>query len=99
MYISIAGPVTLEDVNNFGEFHVVMDGDEAAAVAALDGRAGPSQRDNHLWIDIALVRELAGDAAGTEWEARFEAMLAYAATKGWIDEPNDRVEAHIQPPG
>ncbi len=99
MFIALANTITLEDADNFGEFHVVVDGDVAAAVDALGGRAGPSERDNHLWVDIALVRELATDAADTDWEARFEAMLAYAASKGWVDEPAGRVEAHIQPPG
>ena len=98
MYIAIGDGVTLEDENNFGEFHVAVDGDVAAAVAALGGRAHPSERDNHLWMDIALVRELAGDAADTAWEERFEAMLAFAADHGWIDDAGNRVEAHIQAP-
>ncbi len=99
MYIAIADTITLEDPGNFREFHVSMDGDVAAAVAAFDGRAAASERDNHLWIDIAFVRELAGDAADAKWESQFDGMLAYANSKGWIDEPTNRVEAHIQPPG
>ena len=99
MYIAIADTITLEDPGNFREFHVSMDGDVAAAVAAFDSRAAASERDNHLWIDIAFVRELAGDAADAEWESQFDGMLAYANSKGWIDEPANRVEAHIQPPG
>ena len=98
MYIAIADAITLEDAGNFQEFHVAIDGDVAAAVAAFDGRAAASERDNHLWIDIAFVRELAGDAADAEWEAQFDGMLAYANSKGWIDEAANRVEAHLQPP-
>ncbi|MDE0578973.1 MAG: hypothetical protein OXI29_03775 [bacterium] len=99
MFIAIADTITLEDPGNFREFHVAIDGDVAAAVAAFDGAAAASERDNHLWIDIAFVRELAGDAADAEWQAQFDSMLAYANSKGWIDEPANRVEAHIQPPG
>ncbi|WP_419927777.1 hypothetical protein [Candidatus Poriferisocius sp.] len=102
MFIAIADTITLEDSGNFREFHVAIDGDIAAAVAAFDGRATASKRDNHLWIDIAFVQELAGDAADAadaEWQAQFDGMLAYANSKGWIDEPANRVEAHIQPPG
>ena len=103
MYIAMGDAITLEDANNFREFHVVIDGDVAAAVAAFGGRATGSQRHNHLWIDIAFVRELADTAklesgVDAEWEAQFRAMLDYAASKGWIDEAADRVEAHIQPP-
>ena len=96
MYIAISDTITLEDAGNFREFHVAVHGDVAAAAAAFGGRADASARDNHLWIDIAYVRELAADA---EWEAQFEGMLAYAASKGWIDDATGRVEAHIQPPG
>lgn len=102
MFIAIAYTITLEDAGNFGEFHVAIDGDVAAALAAFDGRAAVSERDNHLWIDIAFVQELAGDAgdaADAEWQAQFDNMLAYANSKGWIDEAANRVEAHIQPPG
>ena len=99
MFIAIAGPVTLEDIGNFRDFHVAIDGDVAAAVAAFDGRATASERDNHLWIDIAFVQELAGDAADAEWQAQFDGMLAYANSQGWINEAANRVEAHIQPPG
>ena len=99
MFIAIADTITLEDPGNFREFHVAIDGDVTAAVAAFAGRATPSERDNHLWIDIALVRELAGDTADPEWEAQFDGMLAYANSKGWINEPTNQVEAHIQPPG
>ena len=98
MYIAISNMITLEDAGNFREFHVAIDGDVAAAVAAFGGRATASERDNHLWIDIAFVRELAGDAANAEWEAQFDGMLAYANSKGWINEAANRVEAHIQPP-
>ena len=98
MFIAIADTITLKDAGNFREFHVAINGDVAAAVDAFGGRATASERDNHLWIDIALVRELA-DNVDAEWEAQFEAMLAYANSKGWIDESADRVEAHIQPPG
>ncbi|MDE0117083.1 MAG: hypothetical protein OXT07_10745 [bacterium] len=100
MFIAIAGAITLEDAGNFREFYVAIHGDVAAAVEAFDGRAAASERDNHLWIDIAFVQELAGAAAAdAEWQAQFDGMLAYASSKGWINEPANRVEAHIQPPG
>ena len=98
MYLAVADTITLEDPSNFREFHVATHGDVPATVAAFAGRAVASDRDNHLWIDIAYVRELAGDTADAEWNTQFESMLTYAATKGWIDHPTNRVEAHLQPP-
>lgn len=99
MFIAIADTITLEDVDNFREFHVAIEGSVTAAVAAFGGRAAASERDNHLWIDIAFVRDLAGDAADAEWQVQFDGMLAYANSKGWINESANRVEAHIQPHG
>ena len=98
MFIAITDTVTLEDEANFREFHVAIDGDVDDAVAAFEGRAAASERDNHLWIDIDFVLDLAGAAADDEWQAQFDAMLAYANSNGWIDETANRVEAHIQPP-
>ena len=98
MYLAVTDTITLEDAHNFREFHIATDADVPATVAAFAGRAAASERDNHLWIDIAYVRELAGPAADAEWNTQFESMLAYAATKGWIDTPTNRVEAHLQPP-
>ncbi len=101
MFIAIANTITLADLENFEEFHVAIHGDVAAAVTALDGRAVASKRHNHLWIDIAFVEELASNAVDhvvdAKWQAQFVKMLAYANSKGWVDEAANRVEAHIQP--
>ncbi|MCY3968100.1 MAG: hypothetical protein OXF21_06010 [bacterium] len=98
MFIAVADNLTLEDQDNFEEFHIAIDGDVASAVSAFAGRAIASGRDNHLWIDIAFIQELANKMADAEWQAKFHAMLDYANSNGWVNEATNQVEAHLQLP-
>jgi hypothetical protein len=44
-------------------------------------------------VDPALIRAAAGDVSG-DWEERFGAMVAYAASKGWVDD-DGQIKAHV----
>lgn len=68
-----------------------VDDDTAARVLRSSG-LGVVDGD-HAWLETAALRA-AGDAS-PEWTARFDAMLAYAASKGWSSEDGSRVRAHI----
>lgn len=54
----------------------------------------------HVWLDIAVAR-----AAGTEasddagWPAKYDAMIAYATSKGWTDGAGTHVRAHVERSG
>ncbi len=49
----------------------------------------------HLWVDPRNLRQLAGHWANDdEWNTRFEAMIAYARTKGWTD-AHGMIRAHL----
>jgi hypothetical protein len=50
------------------------------------------------FVTVAALRRLAGDAgvASPEWDAAFEQMLAYAASKGWLSADGAAVQAHIE---
>jgi len=47
--------------------------------------------DAHVWVAIDALRAAAGGEAGA-----FDAMIAYAASKGWVDESGASVRAHIE---
>lgn len=54
-------------------------------------------RPEHTFIGRDELLELAGDhAADSSWRARLEAMLDYAATKGWIRDEDGAVRAHLE---
>ena len=50
----------------------------------------------HAWVAPETLARLAGDAAvDPDWQARFDAMLAFASGKGWTDAAG-HVRAHVE---
>jgi hypothetical protein len=73
----------------------------AAADAARDAALVPAVADDgdHVWLAVA---ELKSRAAATvtdpaTWGAGFDAMIAYAGSKGWLNDAGDAVRAHVEP--
>jgi hypothetical protein len=105
-----SGGVSLHDHDDFSRCSVraapVYPGEAGAlgAVAAAlslhdAGRVGP---EGDVLIPVASLRRLAGESAargqmelGPDWDAGFDAMVAYAATKGWIAE-DGAIRSHIE---
>lgn len=50
--------------------------------------------DEHVWVRVSALRNACEPAAGAE---AFDAMLAYATSKGWLDPSGDYVRAHLEP--
>jgi hypothetical protein len=50
--------------------------------------------EKHVFVSPEALRALADGRTGEDWSSRFDKMLAYAATKGWIGENGD-VRGHI----
>ena len=88
------GGVHMQDPSDFKAFKVVVqEGEDASAVSAVGRLADPDT----AWIEVDQVRNLAGEAAGVPgWEDDFAAMLAYARTKGWLDEAGTSIQAHVE---
>ena len=105
MYIAIRanGPVerslTLEEPDDCTRFHLEADGvtPEQAAEALTDASAGRLDPDapDDAWIDPDAVRRMAEGRVGDDWEDRFEGMLGFAASKGWIAE-DGFIQAHCE---
>lgn len=87
-----SGAVLLEQPDDFRHFAVrVPAGVDAsasalAALMAIDGQ--------HAWVPPETVRTLHFDADAA-WQQELDAMVAYAASKGWTDAAG-RIRAHIQ---
>jgi hypothetical protein len=88
--------VTLQDAADFAGFRVVAPHADAAAARAALERAGITWlAEDHVAVPEGVVRTLAGDRAGEPgWEAGFAAMLAYAASKGWVSGAG--IRAHVE---
>ena len=91
--------VALADPDDLGSFKVLAEAaapDTAALARALEG-VGAMSPDGHAFISVDAVRLLAGDRAGDpEWSSGFEKMLAYAGSKGWMNEAGDAIQAHVE---
>ena len=90
--------VTLEEPDDCTRFHLaVVGGRDIGRVfgALVDAAAGRLDGD-HALITIDAVRRMAGGRVGDDWDERFDAMLAFARTKGWIDDTNNAIQAHVE---
>lgn len=67
---------------------------EVVAQALEAAGAGKSYVDPDLWLEISVLRSLA-NTGSTSWAEDFDAMIAFAATRGWIDDSGGFVAAHL----
>jgi hypothetical protein len=89
--------VELDDADNCNAFHLEARGVDAAGVAAALASTGAGRlAGDDAFIQRATIERLAGNAAVSEdWSERYQAMLAYAGTKGWLDDAG-AIQAHIE---
>ena len=73
-----------------------------AADAARDAALVPAVADDgsHVWLRITELkaRGAAGVADPVAWGEGFDGMIAFATSKGWVNEAGDAVRAHVEPP-
>jgi hypothetical protein len=90
-------PPRLTDAERLDRLHAEIDGELAddGDVTQYDEFVCPADVD-HVWVDIDWLRTsgvaLVGDA---DYATNFDAMIAYATTKAWLDESGRCVRAHI----
>ncbi len=90
--IAVDGALALEGPANFRQFAIMLSADAPAdaALARLGRRDGA-----HIWITPAAIRALLPTPPDRAWEEGFAAMLAFATTRGWVDEAG-AIRAHIE---
>jgi len=96
--IEIAGAETharLLEPDDFRGFKVVVRGD-GPPLAARGAPLGLLRVDEHAWVGIGALRQLAGDAATPEWEESLQGMLAFARSRDWVDEQLQAIRAHVE---
>jgi hypothetical protein len=88
----------LDEPDDFTSFKIVLV-EEAAPAAERLAAAGVARWDEHAWVKIDTIRELAGSGATASWEASLASMLEFARTRGWVDDDLGAVRAHVERPG
>ncbi len=94
MYFVIGeGAVALREPDDLTSLSVRAGGRPLAGLGAL----GVPDGDDHAWLDLAKVRQLAEAAGvGPGWTDRWHRMIAYARAQGWISADGHRVRAHVE---
>ena len=91
-------PPTTEllQADDFGGFAVAVAGGEDAAVDTALDALGARADASHVFVEPALIEDLAGERAGDPaWRESLAAMLRFAAEHGWVDAAG-RVRAHVE---
>lgn len=68
---------------------------DAAALAAAVAPIGRLDGDSHVWVDVRWLAA-SGRPQVPAWVESFDKMLAYARSRGWLDERGEFVRVHIE---
>ena len=94
---SAGSTASLQDVGDLRSLKVVVHpGDGGTLDAALDG-IGRLAETGDAFLEVAALKRLAGAAAqDPKWLAEFDAMVSYAASRGWVDDEGQALQAHCE---
>lgn len=101
MYVRISREsVELVDPSDFSSFHAVypagLGHGELVDIVRREDLGEVLPAGGHLMVPLETLRRLAAGRVGPTWEQDFDAMIAYAARKGWLREDGTRVRAHLE---
>jgi hypothetical protein len=100
MYVLVTpASVTLEDPDNFKQFHVAVEGAVDDVGATLRRAGFGSMGENGALIAVEAIRAAAAGRVDEGWSGGFEAMLDHARTKGWLTGNGAAIRAHVEPAG
>ena len=97
------GIVVLREPEDTGAFALLVAGPaDASASSQAEHLArvlqatgvGRLASDGHAFVVPDAVRFMAAGQVDNGWDERFETMLSYAATKGWLDD-DGAIQAHV----
>ncbi len=82
--------VTVSDIENLRKLRVIV---STTSLLLHIGDFGRVDGD-HAWLSIDRLRA-AGLPTDPHWNEGFQAMITYAASKGWLDSAATHVRAHV----
>ncbi|MDX5356964.1 MAG: flavin reductase family protein [Rhodobacterales bacterium] len=94
IHITDAGAITMLEPANFRGLDVLIDPQPEDRLTRQIARIGRREGDGHIRIAPGVLRFLSPLAGDPGWDAGFDAMIAYAAKAGWVDDAG-AVRAHI----
>lgn len=94
VHLSSSGAITLREASVFDRLDVLVEPQSPQQLEQSIARVGNRDGADHVRLTPSVLRFLSSEAGTDEWDAKFDAMIQYAASKGWLDEQG-RVRAHI----
>lgn len=94
VYLARSGAVTLKEPSVFDKLDVLVDTQPAEQLERSIARIGSPDGEGHVRLQPAVLRLLSELAGTADWDTRFDAMISYAADRGWLDDQG-RVRAHL----
>ena len=89
--------ITLDDADTFTAFSVRAPAERTSQqIAAAFGMDAQARDADHIWISIARLRALGREHGGPQWQKGCDGMIHFATDKGWVDEDERLVRAHIE---
>lgn len=86
------GHIALQDAENLKALSVQLRHCDAGNAQLGDlGRI----EGEHAWLDIDQLRALSPLAGDQAWNDGFDATMAYAGSKGWLNDSGTEVRAHL----
>ena len=103
MYIQVAPAepkpvVSLEEPDDCRRFHVAIGNlpEDVARQALERDDVGTLSDHDTAWIKITALRKLAETRVQQDWPERFDGMLRYAQSKGWLSSDGTQVSGHCE---
>lgn len=94
VHLTNAGAITLCEPSVFNRLDVLVDPQSPERLEQAIARIGSRDGADHVRLSPSVLRFLSSHAGSAEWDVKFDAMISYAASKGWLDEQG-RVRAHL----
>ena len=91
--------VRVVDVNNLTALHLALGEvtDEEAGEVLERAGLGRIQDADVAFLDAAALRAAAEPrATAADWPARWDAMIAYARSQGWLSEDGASLQVHVE---
>lgn len=96
LLIAPSGP-ELADPDDCTRFHVEVSADDRLPEVLAEHDLGTlDDGGEHIHVAVGALRRLAEGRTQDDWATRFDGMLSYAASKGWLDPAGTHVRAHIE---
>gem|GEM_PF-6872165 len=91
VFVDSNGKTSLRELADFSHFKVLREArwSENTEEVYFDV-------EGHAWVSIEFLRAYGRQQNLRQWLEQLDAMIAYAASKQWLDPNSGRIRAHIE---